>query len=133
MRYSLTLLILTLTLVGGCERVDDKRVVVARQWLRAIDHGEFNAIWESSADYFKGQLDRDEWFLSLERAIEERGMVKSRNLIGCSAKPGFSNGPDAEYSVCAFVSVYVLRPEGVVETVTLVRADHWKVIHYVVN
>lgn len=103
----------------------------ARDWLAAVDKGDYDAAWKRAGARFRKTLTLPAWQSAAAKARMPRGAVLQRSVRATKLenKPGASQGT-GDVAVVVFRTSFAKQP-STAETLTLEReAQGWRVIGY---
>lgn len=134
MRICFALLLLILAPLALASEKSDAAVTSGSQWLRKLDHGEYQTAYSGAGQLLRQKVAFDAWQAAVEKARKPLGMVHKRELIyGALEKqlPGIGPG---EYAQLRFRTDFASKYE-VVEHLTLMLEDdgQWRLIGYSVQ
>jgi hypothetical protein len=120
---------------GDVEDADTKAAVsAARDWLRSVDSGAYDASWKDAATLFQKAVTRDQWSQSLSGVRKPLGAVQSREVLATKKATQLPGARDGEYVVIQFRTTFE-KKKSAVETVTPMKdgARGWRVSGYYIK
>ena len=106
---------------------------VARDWVKLVDAGQYEASWAEAGPVFKSAVTADTWAKQVEPVRKPLGNVVSRELKGIDAPASPPGAPKGEYRIVTFDTDYAAAA-GAVETVVLTKAEGtWDVVGYFIR
>ena len=122
------------SLVGREQNDAAAAVEAARQWLALVDKGDYATSWESAAEYFRGNVTKDQWSKLLTGARKPLGEVTSRKVKAKHYSTTLPGAPDGEYVVIQFETAFENK-RSAVETVTPMKGSTgaWRVSGYFIK
>ncbi len=121
-------------LAGREDNAEAAAVEAAKQWLALVDKGEYTSSWESSAEYFRGNITKDKWRQVLTGTRKPLGEVTSRTVKAKHYATALPGAPDGEYVVIQFETAFENK-RSAVETVTPMKQKNgaWRVSGYFIK
>ena len=109
-------------------------MIAVRSWLTLADAGDYSQTWDTAADSFRADGQKDAWVKLLEKVRTPLGSVISRQLISTHSSSALPGMPDGSYFIAQFETAFAGLP-GAVETVTfgLEQDGQWKAIAYLIR
>ncbi|MEW5853277.1 MAG: DUF4019 domain-containing protein [Myxococcota bacterium] len=106
----------------------------AEAWLAQVDGGSYGKSWEDAAPLFKGAVTREQWSQTVKAVRQPLGKVISRKLKSATYTRSVPGGPDGEYVIIQFDTVFANKKQAV-ETITPMRDKDgkWKVSGYFIK
>jgi hypothetical protein len=106
----------------------------AREWLSAVDAGQYGQSWDEAAVIFKQRLTKTQWERAVGDVRKQIGALKTREVESTRPAHHLPGVPDGDYVVIVYRSSFVGAPAAT-ETITPMRdADgHWRVAGYFVK
>lgn len=113
------------------QRVAEKSVMAAAEFLFLVDTEEYAKSWEVSSEALKDILSQKAWNEQITRIRSFLGPIVERIHHDISYTDSADGVPSGEYVVMTFISKFELR-EQVMETITLMLGDddQWEVAGY---
>ncbi|WP_102798840.1 DUF4019 domain-containing protein [Bowmanella denitrificans] len=112
---------------------DSTASIVAKEWLKIVDSGEYVESWEKSDPFFKLQLSQSKWDAALTGVRAPLGAVKSRAEIGIEEYSSLPGAPDGLYLVIQFQTEFQNK-ESATETLTLSKSSgQWLPVGYFIK
>lgn len=126
--------LLTSSAIASNSEKEDAAVLAAQHWLSMVDGEEYAGSWEEAAGYFKRNVGRDQWRLSLRGVRKPLGKVISREVKSKTYMTSLPGVPDGEYVVIQFETSFEHK-KFAIETVTpMMDMDgKWRVSGYYIR
>ncbi len=102
-------------------------------WLKLVDSGKYAQSWDAAAKLFQDNVPKSDWKKSLEATLSPLGKVVSREVIAQHYLTQIPGGPDGEYVIVQFNSVFEHKKETMESITPLVEDGVWKVSGYFVK
>ncbi|WP_206486095.1 DUF4019 domain-containing protein [Thalassotalea sp. G2M2-11] len=107
--------------------------IVAKQWLKIVDAGQYIESWQKSDSFFKSQLSQTKWNTALKGVRSPLGHVISREEVSEKAYTSLPGAPDGEYLVIQFQTEFQNKKLAI-ETLTLSKnSGQWLPIGYFIK
>jgi len=109
-------------------------VAVAEAWLALVDDVKYGEGYETSADYLKNVVGKDEFVKSLNAARKPLGKLISREVKSTNYLTSLPGAPDGEYVVIQF-KTSLENKKSTIETITpmLGKDGKWRVSGYFIK
>ena len=106
----------------------------ARQWLKLMDAGHYDATHDNADALFKKAITRDAWVERLRWVRKPLGERKSLSLISAEYTTEVPGAVDGHYVVMQFSSSFENKAKAV-ETLTVVRESDrvWRITGYFIK
>jgi hypothetical protein len=119
---------------GKHDEAEKQAIAAAKSWLGLTDLEKYGESWDSSADYLKNAVDKDDFVRSLTAARKPLGKMKSRELKSKEYRTSLPGAPDGEYVVIQFKTTFENK-KSAIETITpmLGKDGTWKVSGYYIK
>jgi hypothetical protein len=113
---------------------EDAATLSVTTWLKFIDSGNYQRSWESASEFFKTQINADDWVKTAIKARSPLGEVVSRKMISQLYKTAIQGAPDGEYVVIEFSTEFENK-KSATETITPVLDPdgQWRVSGYYIR
>ena len=121
-------------LAGQKQNDEQAATDAAGNWLALVDQGEYAKSWESAAEYFRGNVTKDQWGRLLTGARKPLGEVTSRRVKATHYSTSLPGAPDGEYVVVRFETAFENK-RSAIETVTPMKEKNgaWRVSGYFIK
>lgn len=107
--------------------------IIAKQWLKIVDAGEYVKSWQKSDLLFKSQLSLTKWDAALKGVRTPLGKVKSRSELGAKEYSALPGVPEGEYLVIQFQTEFENK-KSATEILTLSKSSgHWLPVGYFIK
>ncbi len=128
------LILWSVTAVAGNSEKEAAAVTAAEAWLSLVDLGKYAESWDETAQFFKGQVSKDQWVKALQSVRGPLGKNISRKLKAKGYATSLPGAPEGEYVVIQFNTSFENRKHAV-ETITpmLDKDGKWRVCGYFVK
>ena len=114
--------------IAAAERI---ALEVAQAWLDLIDRGQYSRGWETAAKRLNIMTGRREFIRTLNDTRKPYGRVKSREVSSCKYTRSIPSGPDGQYVVVEYTTVFENTPRAAeVVTLMLDGDNQWRVLGY---
>lgn len=122
------------TPVWSAEKPEDAAQAAAGSWLKLVDAGEYGASWDAAAKIFKDAVTKDQWTQAARATRGPLGKLVSRKVKSRDSMEKIPGGPDGQYVVIQYETVFE-KKSSAVETVTpMVDPDGtWRVSGYFIR
>ncbi|MBB5726835.1 hypothetical protein FHS97_002783 [Sphingomonas endophytica] len=105
----------------------------ARNWLKLLDDGQWDASWKAAATDFRSQITAPQWQAMSQTVRAPLGTSTSRRFLGAVHSTSLPGAPTGEYEVLQFRTDFANKA-GAIETVTLVReGTAWRMAGYFIK
>ncbi|WP_056390911.1 DUF4019 domain-containing protein [Massilia sp. Root418] len=106
----------------------------ATSWLALADSNRHASTWTEAAEPFRKAVSQSDWTQTLQAIRTPLGALKSRSVKSATFAKNLPGGPEGDYVVITFASVYANKADTV-ETVTPARTKDgsWKVSGYYIR
>jgi hypothetical protein len=130
----LGLIFSSVTAVAGNSEKEEAAVTAAEEWLSLVDHEKYAESWDEAAQFFKGQVSKDQWVTVVQSVRGPLGKNISRKLAAKGYETSLPRAPEGEYVVIQFNTSFENKKHAV-ETVTpmLDKDGKWRVCGYSVK
>ncbi len=102
-------------------------------WLKLIDSGKYAQSWDAAAKLFQDNVPKADWKKSVDATLSPLGKVVSRQVIAQHYLTQIPGGPDGEYVIVQFNTVFENKKEAMESITPLVENGEWKVSGYFVK
>lgn len=128
------LILSSVTAVAGDSEKEAAAVTAAEAWLALVDLEKYAESWDEAAQYFKGQVLKDQWVLTMQNGRKPFGKNISRKLSAKGYETSLPGAPKGEYVVIQFNTSFENKKHAV-ETVTpmLDKDGKWRVCGYYIK
>ncbi|KEO91597.1 hypothetical protein EH31_02700 [Erythrobacter longus] len=93
----------------------------ARQFIRAVDAGNWTGSWEVAGTFFQSQAGADEWTALVEPVRGPLGKVEERRLATVQKAASLPGAPEGDYEILQYQTKFSKVDEISTETVILIR------------
>lgn len=100
-------------------------MIAANAWLQLLANGKYSESWLETIPEFRAAVSDEGWVKAMETTHSMFGDFVSRRLVDVTELKQVPNGPDGDYRVISYVSVFS-KKESVLETLTLSKQDDGK-------
>ena len=109
-------------------------MLAVQNWLALADTGAYSQTWDTAADSFRADGQKDAWVKLLEKVRQPLGSVISRQLISTHSSAALPGMPDGSYFIAQFETSFAALP-GAVETVEFMQEKdgQWRAIYYLIR
>jgi hypothetical protein len=106
----------------------------ASTWLGLIDHGQYDASWDSASTLFQTAVTKAQWASSVLQARASLEPLRARKLLSASFRTELPGAPAGEYVVLQY-ETQARGANAVIETVTPMkeRDGGWRVSGYYIR
>ncbi|MCF8465598.1 MAG: DUF4019 domain-containing protein [Flavobacteriales bacterium] len=108
-------------------------VEAVESWLKLVDSGKYAQSWDAAAKLFQDNVSKANWKKSIETVLSPLGKVVSREVIAQHYLTQIPGGPDGEYVIVQFNSVFENKKEAMESITPLMQDGEWKVSGYFVK
>jgi hypothetical protein len=134
------MLVLMIALAAGAAAIAQSNsappeaVEAEKSFLALVDQGKFEEAWDAGASSMKNAVPKPAWQTVLAVNLRKCGTLVSRKLESAETSTSVSGGPDGQYAVFTYISVFSARKHAI-EVVTLAKDDDgkWKAYRYEVK
>ncbi len=128
------LILSSVTVVAGDSEKEATAVSAAEAWLALVDLEKYGESWDEAAQYFKGQISKDQWVTALQSVRRPLGKNVSRKLSAKGYETSLPGAPKGEHVVIQFNTSFDNKKHAV-ETVTpmLDKDGKWRVCGYYIK
>lgn len=128
------LILSSVTAVAGDSEKETAAVTAAEEWLSLVDLEQYAESWDEAAQFFKGQISKDQWVTAMQSVREPMGKNVSRKLNAKGYETSLPGAPDGEYVVIQFNTSFENKKHAV-ETITpmLDKDGKWRVCGYYIK
>jgi len=128
------LILWSVTAVAGNSEKEAAAVTAAEAWLSLVDLGKYAESWDETAQFFKGQVSKDQWVKALQSVRGPLGKNISRKLKAKGYETSLPGAPEGEYVVIQFNTSFE-NSKHAVETITpmLDKDGKWRVAGYFIK
>jgi hypothetical protein len=128
---SLLLIIVPVLNKTPSQKVSQKSLFAAAEFLLLVDTEEYAKSWEVSSKHLKKMLTQKAWTERIAQLRTFLGPIIERDQHDISYTDSASDVPPGEYVIMTFISKFEFR-ERVTETITLLLGDddQWQVVGY---
>ena len=116
------------------DEAEKQAIAAAKSWLGLTDLEKYGESWDSSADYLKNAVGKEDFVRSLTAARKPLGKLKSRELKSKEYRTSLPGAPDGKYVVIQFTTAFENKASAI-ETITpmLDKDGTWKVSGYYIK
>ncbi len=120
--------------VAGDSEKEAAAVTAAEAWLSLVDSEKYGESWDEAAQFFKGQISKDQWVTALQSVRGPLGKNVSRKLSAKGYETDLPGAPKGEYVVIQFNTSFEKKKHAV-ETITpmLDKDGKWRVSGYFIK
>ena len=116
------------------EAAEKKAIKASDAWLILVDSGQYAESWETTAEYFKKALNKEQWGRTLNAVRTPLGKVIKRQVKSKQYATSLPGAPDGEYVVIQYETSFANKKSSI-ETVTpmLDKDGKWRVSGYYIK
>jgi hypothetical protein len=130
-------LVAWLIIVGGVSAADtleDAAEAAAEAWLKLVDAGDDAGSWDQAAKVFKGAVTQPDWSQMAAGVRTPLGKLVSRTLKSRQYAETMPGGPDGQYVVLQYDTVFEHKASAVETVSPMADPDGiWRVSGYVIR
>lgn len=132
-------LCLLLALLGAThafagDAFEKSAVAAAEAWLKLVHNGKYADSWETSAELFKTQIEKDQWSKTVTAVRRLLGKVLQGKLKSKQFMASLPGAPDGKYVVIQFDTSFENKKAAIETTTPMLDKDgKWRVWGYYIR
>lgn len=109
-------------------QADAKKAV--ETWLGAHDRGDYAQTWETSADFVKAKVPKQQWEKTMQSVLAPFGKLESRTLVSATPMKELAGMPDGDYVLFQYQAQFANKKNAVETIIPMLENGRWKVMTY---